>query len=79
MELNQQRAQITDLQTSIKNQQEETAKSKEVQKAALTSMEQLKENFKTERANWLTEKEALKKRAEDAEAALKPEKGACPD
>ena len=35
-------------------------------------MEQLKEGFKTERANWETEKNALLKRAEDAESALKP-------
>ena len=72
MELNQQCAQITDLQEGIKNQQEETAKSKEAQKAALTSMEQLKESFKTERSNWETERAALLKRAKDAEEALKP-------
>ena len=35
-------------------------------------MEKLKENFKKERADWATEKSALTKRAEDAEAALKP-------
>ena len=35
-------------------------------------MEQLKEGFKTERANWETERNALVKRAEDAESALKP-------
>ena len=35
-------------------------------------MEQLKDGFKTERTNWETEKAALLKRAEDAEAALKP-------
>ena len=35
-------------------------------------MEQLKEEFKTERANWDTEKDILLKRAEDAESALKP-------
>ena len=35
-------------------------------------MEQLKEGFKTERTNWETEKNALLKRAEDAESALKP-------
>ena len=34
-------------------------------------MEQLKEGFKTERTNWETEKNALLKRAEDAESALK--------
>ena len=35
-------------------------------------MEQLKENFKKKRADWATEKSALIKRVEDAEAALKP-------
>ena len=34
-------------------------------------MEQLKESFKKKRADWATEKSALIKRAEDAEAALK--------
>ena len=38
----------------------------------MTAMEQLKDGFKTERAKWETEKAALLKRAEDAEAALKP-------
>ena len=35
-------------------------------------MEQLKDGFKSERADWETEKAVLLKRAEDAEAALKP-------
>ena len=35
-------------------------------------MEQLKEWFKFERANWDTKKAGLLKRAEDAESALKP-------
>ena len=35
-------------------------------------MEQLKDGFKTECANWEIEKAALLKRAEHAEAALKP-------
>ena len=35
-------------------------------------MEKLKEGFAKERADWNTEKSALRKRAEDAEAALKP-------
>ena len=35
-------------------------------------MEQLKEGFKTERANWETKKNALLKRAEDAKSDLKP-------
>ena len=35
-------------------------------------MEQLKEWFKSERANWDTEKAGLLKQAEDVESALKP-------
>ena len=35
-------------------------------------MEKLKESFHKERADWNTEKSTLQKRAEDAEAALKP-------
>ena len=35
-------------------------------------MEQLKDGFKGERADWEAEKATLLKRAEDAEAALKP-------
>ena len=35
-------------------------------------MEKLKESFKKERADWDIEKSTLQKRAEDAEAALKP-------
>ena len=35
-------------------------------------MEKLKETFNKERADWETEKAGLTKKAEDAEAALKP-------
>ena len=35
-------------------------------------MEKLKESFAKERADWNTEKSAFRKRAEDADAALKP-------
>ena len=59
-EINQQISQIADLQENLKSQQAET------------TMEQLKEWFKSERANWDTEKAGLLKRAEDAESALKP-------
>ena len=65
-------SQIADLQENIKSQQEETSKTKEELKGSLTAMDQLKDGFKNERTNWETEKAALLKRAEDAEAALKP-------
>ena len=71
-DINTKESQIADLQENIKSQQEETSKAKEELKGALTAMEQLKDGFKTERTNWETEKAALLKRDEDAEAALKP-------
>ena len=71
-DINHQRTQIADLQESIKSHQEESSKAKDELRAALTSMERLKEEFKTERANWDTEKDTLLKWAEDAESALKP-------
>ena len=71
-ELNKRENQIADLQENLKCQQAETSKAKEELTSALSAMEQLKENFKKKRADWATEKSALIKRAEDAEAALKP-------
>ena len=71
-EINQQVSQIADLQENLKSQQAETTKARDELKTALTTMEQLKEWFKSERANWDTEKAGLLKRAEDAESALKP-------
>ena len=63
---------IADLQEALKTQQAETDKAKEELTSALSTAEQLKEGFKKERADWATEKAALTKRAENAEAALKP-------
>ena len=37
----------------------------------MTEIEKLKKDFKADQAGWETEKSALLKRAEDAEAALK--------
>src|SRR3954462_134212 len=64
--------QVADLQENLKSQQAETSKAKEELINALSTMEQLKEGFKKERADWATEKAALTKKIEDAEAALKP-------
>ena len=71
-EINQQTSQIADLRANLETQQAETTKAKDELKTALTTMEQLKEWFKSEWTNWDTEKAGLLKRAEDAEAALKP-------
>ena len=70
-ELYKRESQIADLQENLKSQQAETSKAKEELTSALSAMEQLKESFKKERADWATEKSTLTKRAEDAEAALK--------
>jgi predicted nucleic acid-binding Zn-ribbon protein len=71
-ELSKKETQTADLQENIKTQQAETSKAKEELTSALDAMEKLKESFNKERADWETEKSALRKRAEDAEAALKP-------
>ena len=71
-ELKTKETQIADLQENLKSQQTETSKAKEELTSALSIMEQLKKDFKKERADWATEKSALTKWAEDAEAALKP-------
>ena len=49
--INQQVSQIVDLQENLKSQQAETTKAKDELKTALTTMEQLKEWFKSEWAN----------------------------
>ena len=69
-DLSQKESQIADLQENIKSQQAETSKAEEELTGALTTMEQLKEGFKGERAGWDAEKAALLKRAEDAETTL---------
>ena len=71
-ELKTKENQVADLQENLKSQQTETSKAKEELTSALSVMEQLKEDFKKERADWATEKAALTKRVENAEAALKP-------
>ena len=71
-ELSNRDAWTADLQENVKSQQAEAVKAKEELTKALTAMEKLKESFNKERADWETEKAGLTKRAEDAEAALKP-------
>src|SRR4051812_36148592 len=71
-ELKAKENQIADLQENLKSQQAETSKAKEELTSALSAMEQLKEEFQKEWADWATEKSALTKRAKNAEAALKP-------
>ena len=66
-------AQTADLQENVKSQQAEASKAKEELTNALEAMEKLKETFNKEHADWETKKAGLTKKAEDAEAALKPE------
>ena len=69
-EINQQVSQIADLQENLKTQQAETTKARDELKTALTTMEQLKEWFKSEQANWDAEKAGLLKWSENTESAL---------
>ena len=71
-ELSKRDAQTADLQENVKSQQTEASKTKEELTNTLAAMERLKETFNKERADWETEKAGLTKKAEDAEAALKP-------
>ena len=71
-EINQQTSQIADLRANLETQQAETTKAKDELRTALTTMEQLKEWFKSEQANWDSEKAGLVKQTETAESALKP-------
>ena len=64
--------QVADLQEALKTQQAETDQAKQELTSTLSTAERLKEGFKKERADWATEKAGLTKRAENAEAALKP-------
>ena len=50
-ELKKKENQVADLQENLKSQQAETTKAKDELKTALTTMEQLKEWFKSEQAN----------------------------
>ena len=71
-ELNVKESQVADLQENIKSQQSETSKAKTELTTALAEMEKLKKNFKADRTSGAADKAALLKRAEEAEAALKP-------
>ena len=65
-------SQVNDLRANIETQQSETSKAKSELKTALENIEQLKQNFSTDKIGWETKKAVVLKRAEDAEAALEP-------
>ena len=70
-ELSMKESQVNDLKANIKTQQSETSKAKSELKTALENIEQLKQNFSTDKNDWETERAALLKRAKNVEAALK--------
>ena len=71
-ELTKKHSQLNDLKANINTQQSETSKAKSELKTALEDIEKLKQNFSADKTGWENKREALLKRAEDAEAALKP-------
>lgn len=71
-DLSEKDSQLNDLKANVKTQQSQTSKAKSELKTALENIEQLKQNFDTDKNGWETGKVALLKRAEDDEAALKP-------
>src|SRR5215216_4987002 len=71
-ELNMKESQVADLRQNLSTKQSATSKAQTELKTALEEMEKLKKDFKADRSSWDTEKAALLKRAEEAEAALKP-------
>ena len=71
-ELSNRDARTADLQENMKSQQGEAVKAKEELTKAMTAIEKLKESFNNVKRLFQPEKSGLTKRAEDAEAALKP-------
>ena len=71
-ELTEKDSQINDLRANIKTQQSETSKAKSELMIALENIEELKQSFSVDKTGWETERVALLKRAEHAEATLKP-------
>jgi hypothetical protein len=70
--LTQDESQLGDLKIRLEYQEAETRKADAKFKFSLDENEKLKTGFSAERSSWAEEKAALLKRAEDAEAALKP-------
>lgn len=65
-------SQLSDLKTRLERQEAETQKADAKFKFILDENEKIKTRFAIEKTTWAEEKAALLKRAEDAEAALKP-------
>ena len=65
-------AEITELRNRLAETETAAAKAKKDLALSLTTAEQLKKYFESERATWEVQKNALEKRAKDAEEALNP-------
>ena len=70
-ELSEKDSQLNDLKANINTQQYETSKAQSELRTSLENIEQLKQTFSADKDSWETEKAALLKRAEAAEATLK--------
>ena len=62
----------TVLRNSLAFHETASAKAKDQLFLALTNMEKLKKDFEAKRSTWEVQRNALEKRAKDAEAALNP-------
>ena len=65
-------AEVTELRNRLAATETASAKAKEELALNLTNMEKLKKDFEAERSAWEVQRNALEKRAKDAEAALNP-------
>ena len=72
VELSMKESQVNDVRANIETQQSETSKAKSELKTALENLKKLEQDFSSDKAGWGTKRATLLKRAEDAEAALKP-------
>ena len=71
-DLNRRASEATELRNSLAFHETASTKAKEELVLALTNMEKLKKDFEAERSTWEVQRDALEKRAKDAEAALNP-------
>ena len=70
--MNRRASEATELRNSLAFHETASTKAKEELVLALTNMEKLKKDFEAERSTWEVQRDALEKRAKDAEAALNP-------
>ena len=70
--MTQRAAEVIELRDRLVVTETASVKSKEELALNLTNMEKLKKDFEVERSSWEVQRNALEKRAKDAEAALNP-------